>query len=452
MWRGDIRHDALGRPRMRSVKHRTGHRDVSHHRRMIGLAALAIFLVWEVGSRSVVAYLADSAPEIAVRLRPQEPTALLNLAERELTRVGGGKPEKPVTHEHGVDARVRTWAESALLIDPLNAKALRILGQFASGANSPDSATKYMRASARNSIHEGMAVYWTMQDSAEKHDFKTAIRYADALLRTRPSLMSYVAPTLEKMAENKDSNALVKRLLYDNPPWRAQFFGVLLASISDARTPLDLLLSLKDGPSPASPAELQPFLAFLIQHKLYDLAYYTWLQFLPPAQLTNAGLLFNGSFEFAPSGFPFDWTITSGAGMSIEIVPTNEKPGEHALLIEFGHGRVDYRSIAQMTMLTSGSYLFYGKYKGDLVGPRGLKWRIHCADAEGQAIGESEMIIGVMPSWKEVRFHFTVPESDCRAQYVRLDLDARMASERLVAGAVWLDELQIAQSDDAHSK
>src|SRR5262245_25032377 len=45
------------------------------------LGPLAIFLTWEVITRSVVAYLADTTPEIAIRLRSTNSTALLNMAE-----------------------------------------------------------------------------------------------------------------------------------------------------------------------------------------------------------------------------------------------------------------------------------------------------------------------------------------------------------------------------------
>jgi hypothetical protein len=179
----------------------------------------------------------------------------------------------------------------------------------------------------------------------------------------------------------------------------------------------------------------------LIRHKFYDLAYYTWLQFLPVEELREAGLLFNGNFDVVPSGLPFNWVINQGSGVTAEIVPKPDS--KHALLVDFAYGRVDYHSVYQLVMLAPGTYEFKGQYKGQLLGPRGLKWRIVCAS--GPTIEESPMIIGMMPSWRTVAFTFTVPAADCRAQYVRLDLDARTASEQLVSGSVMFDELQISR-------
>jgi hypothetical protein len=59
------------------------------------------------------------------------------------------------------------------------------------------------------------------------------------------------------------------------------------------------------------------------------------------------------------------------------------------------------------------------------------------------------MIMGMSSAWKPIEFSFAVPSSDCPAQYVRLDLDARMASEKFVSGEVWFDNLQISRVGDA---
>ena len=194
---------------------------------------------------------------------------------------------------------------------------------------------------------------------------------------------------------------------------------------------------------PPTSNEIAPYVKFLLARKLYDLAYYTWLQFLPVDELREAGLLFNGNFDVVPSGLPFDWVINQGSGVTVEIIPNPDSNGKHALQVDFAYGRVDYDSVRQLVMLAPGTYEFKGRYKGQLLGPRGLKWRIVCAS--GPTIEESSMIIGMMPSWRTVAFTFTVPATDCRAQYVRLDLDARMASEQLVSGSMLFDELRISR-------
>jgi len=55
------------------------------------------------------------------------------------------------------------------------------------------------------------------------------------------------------------------------------------------------------------------------------------------------------------------------------------------------------------------------------------------------------MLSGPASTWKGFNFKFTVPMANCRAQYVRLDLDARMASEQLVSGSMLFDALRISR-------
>ena len=460
--------------------------------RTFALAVAAVILTWLVVSRSLVAFLADAAPQAALWLDPRQPEALVNRADQAISTAGAApastgaadetspRPDGPPDSTQNASGKVtgdirnfahafsafetigrnqsasrprapdnepavRMWATAAVMNDPLNARALRILGQLAEADGDDPSAAKFMHAANRLSLHESVAAYWLLRTSAQARDYNSTIYFADVLLRTNPQSDAFVAPVLAQVGEDEEGASVIKAVLARNPPWRERFLAELPSSVRDARTPLDLLLALRASPAPPTSEEIKPYVYFLIAHKFYGLAYYTWLQFLPPAELRHAGLLFNGSFEGVPSGLPFDWTITPGSGVTIDVVPNPDKSGGHALLVDFQYGRVDYHSVTELVMLTPGNYEFKGEYKGQLDGPRGMKWRVVCANGTVTSGGESPMITGQAKNWKNVAFTFTVPDKDCAAQYVRLDLDARMASEQLISGSILFDDLQISR-------
>jgi hypothetical protein len=445
------------------------------------LGACALLLAWLVISRSLAAYLADVAPRAALRLNAGQPEALTNLADRMLNDTAGTSGRADATEQApqqdgGADAggtaanenlalanrafsafdlisqkqsidlpAVRAAAEAALRHEPLNARALRLLGQVSDAAKNDADAATFMQAAAKLSLHENLADSWLMLKSFATKNYQSTVYYADILLRTTPELGPYVVPFLARIAEDKASAGLIKAALAGDPPWRDQFLQMLPNSVTDARTPLDLLLALRANADPPSPADLNRYLNFLVQHKLYELAYYTWLQFLPAEELRNAGLLYNGSFEIAPSGSPFDWIMPQGSGVTVDIEAKPDAGSGHALLLNFQYGRVDYAGVAQLIMLAPGRYRFTGRFKGELVGPRGLKWRIACAETSDVRLAEGPMINGRAPGWSDTGFDFTVPPQNCRAQYLSLDLDSRMPSETFVNGAIWFDDLQISR-------
>lgn len=382
--------------------------------RAIALAGLAIALAWEITTRSVEAWLARPAPEVALLPQPGD-----------------------------AGDEARAWAEEVLQRDPLNARALRILGQLAEAKGDAALASRLMQAAARRSLRESAAIYWLFRQSWEREDFATAAHYADILMRTRPGAIDSVTPALARMAETRSGSSGLKRLLESNPPWRAQFFRRFTSHISDARTPLELFLSLKDTTAPPTSIELKNYLDFLISKKLYELSYYTWLQFLPEYYIGGLGNLFNGSFETPPSGAPFDWSIEQGKGVTVDIAARPDQEDKRALFIEFGYGRVEFRPVRQLVALAPGVYRFSGGRMGEITGKRGLQWRVACAENMSAPLGQSLIPSGASRAWSTFEFTFTVPDKNCRAQYVSLTLDARSASEQFVSGSVWCGDLAI---------
>ncbi|MCL4767800.1 MAG: hypothetical protein KJZ80_16355 [Hyphomicrobiaceae bacterium] len=466
-------------------------------RRALALAVLGAALAWLVLTHSFAAYLAETAPELALSFNAGQPVALVRLAgtrldakdaeapsaEQDATPSAGGpsrltgfaaKGARPAATESGREpqpdagnagqppdpadaaaasatpeadpdapAAVRALAEQALALDPLNAQALRLLAQVAAAEGEADRVVELMQAAARRSRRETAAIHFMMRRSFEAKDYAGTLEHADTILRTAPHLARFVVPTLARIAEDEDIRHLLEQRLAANPPWRAAVLSALPGAITDARTPLNLLLSLRETASPPTAADLRGYLDFLIRNGFFELAYYVWLQFLPPEHLTSTGLLFNGSFELAPSSLPFDWVIAGGSGVAIQVAPAADLETGGALLIEFGQGRVDFGRVQQMVLLAPGDYRVEGRFRGELVGRRGLVWRIACVGKRPMTLGQSQMIAGQAPTWRPFEAAFTVPENDCRAQQIRLTHDARSASEQFISGAVWIADLRI---------
>src|SRR5579883_1771902 len=137
------------------------------------LLILGTLLAWEVVSRSLVAHLADQAPEAAIQLR-EDPAALLRVIEQ--AAIEPGSTDK-------MD-RALKQARSALKSDPLNAHAFRVLGQLAESGGDKGRAADLMAAAARRSLHESDAVYWLMLHHYEQQNMASAAFYADILMRT----------------------------------------------------------------------------------------------------------------------------------------------------------------------------------------------------------------------------------------------------------------------------
>lgn len=448
--------------------------------RFIALLAVGASLVWLIVAHSFAAYFARTSPELALALNSDQPVALVKLANARLallrpdtgsangdseadvdssrladfaTRAPAADPvseangaggENAATVDAASRAELRALAERTLAAHPLESAALFLLGQITEWEGDDARARGLMEAAARRSFRQTVAVYQLLLRSLDERDYADALDRADAIMRTAPNHTRHIVSLLAQAAKDDAARRLVGQRLTENPPWRSAFLSGMPQTVTDARAPLDILLMLKDSPAPPTSAELRGYLSFLIRHKFHELAYYTWLQFLTAEDLSSTGLLYNGRFERPLSGLPFDWVIRRGTGVIVRMSPAAGLERGRALVIELGHGRIEFGSVSQMTLLAPGTYRFTGRLIGELAGRRGLVWRVACAGERNQVLGASEMMVGLAPRWQTFGFTFEVPgDRQCRAQNVSLTLDARSASERLVSGMVRYADLKI---------
>lgn len=447
----------------------------------VGTAAIGAFgllLAYLIVTHTGAAYVAKRSPELALWLNPNDTEALIAVAQqilddatalkpdqRSAVATGSGEEVQPsaaTTEPTDADVasrqaalapgtraaeRISELANRAVLLSPVDPRPLRLLAQLADAAGDKPLKYKLLQAAFKRSKHDPIVAYWLMVEAIEKNEYANIVLYADVVMSNNLSLAVHVAPALARLAENNKGIEELNNRLKENPVWRAQFFDVLHNVITDARTPLDILLSLKGSAHPPTTAEMRNYINFLISKKLYELSYYVWLQFLEPNALSHVALVNNGSFESTPTTMPYDWAIRSSPGTNVDI---RSPPGEanRALFVEFvGQGRVEFDPVHQSLALAPGRYRLKLKQKGEIVGRRGLQWSIVCLES-ARAIGESPMLLGAAATWQAIRVEFEVPSANCRAQRIQLTLPARSVSELIVRGSAWFDEVGIERQND----
>ena len=431
--------------------------------------AIGLALVWQIATRSVPAALWQTAPDWALALAPENSSARLQLAEWKLGQGSGGQPPPgyaaPLQDSseskaqinailvRGVPAPmvppdisaqdrtfVRQLATLAWLSQPLNARGPRLLGQIA--ATNVEAAA--LMAKARTlSMHEPLANYWLLQAAFLASDFPGTLAHADVLLRAQPDIYPVVVPVLARIAENPAAAPALATVLRGNPPWRAAFFQAVVNSVFRPGTISDLLLALQPTTAPPTPAEVNPFLAYLVKSRLYGPARSLWQRMSPANSPARDQLLFDGSFAAAPSPTPFDWRLQPGAGMRLAIAAAPDKAGQNGLRLEFLEQTVAPLEIGQTVVLGPGNYIFSGLAKGDFRARKGLRWQVACIERPYTPIATSPLLNGNPAGWREFKFAFAVPASDCAAQQISLDLFAISESERIAAGTAWFTGLDI---------
>ncbi|MBS0235247.1 MAG: hypothetical protein JSR99_17405 [Proteobacteria bacterium] len=407
-----------------------------------GFAAVVLLVL--VSAHSLVAHLDQTNPAWALTLR-DDAGAELAIAQSLIGNAGGHAENNIGSPQIENSLALRMRLRKALYFEPLNTQAFALLGVLSASGGDSEAATTFMQAALSRSKRSPAALYWIMHRELDKGDVAESSALADILLRIRPTALPLVAPTLAQISMRGEGRNAVADALARAPLWRTHFFSFMNSELKYADISLRLLLALKKSPHPPTEQEVDSFLASLTTHGRYALAYYAWLQFLPPERLAAAKFLFNGTFRFPLTASPFDWKIRGGDGVIAEIDKSDDAPGKNTLSIEFGGGGMSFNPISQALVIPPRRYRFSGFAKGELEGPRGLKWQVACiSPVSSKSLADTPMMQGRFADWTEFSTIFDIP-ADCHAQTVRLILDARSLSDTFISGTIAFADLRISR-------
>jgi hypothetical protein len=412
-------------------------RNISVWRLGIVVCLLLLFswVGWRIIAQTAALSAVQSDPDTALNLVADQPVALIRRAQQELIEADGNLES------------AQEFAQRALRASPLTARAFTLLGLIAERKGDQKSAEALMRMAAARTWRDQPTDEWLLNNEARRADYAHAVPYADALLRISHNFQPELFPVLASFTVDPRAVEALTAFLATAPPWRTWFLSELSGRLANKSRLVQLYAALNDSENPPTKNELRPYLARLIKDENFELAHQTWHATLPqPQQQADETHPFNRDFEFPVDGLPFNWTLEAVPGADIQVVSTVDGGKKRALLVEFYGTHVRFANVKQLLLLPAGYYSFSGRLKtAELRTVRGLWWRIFCANASANTLANTELVSGTMP-WTDFTVKFQVPATDCGAQWLQLELPARIEPERTIEGQVWYQDLRITPS------
>lgn len=400
-------------------------------RLLAGIGLLVMFgLGWRVLSLGLADHWAATDPERALDWRPSHPQALARAAQQRL--------------DAGDSAAAERFARQAVAASPLEGGGYKVLALVAEARGDVAQARDLLVIAGRHAPRDVAIQAKLVEYALKANDAEAAIAHVDVMLRVQPALRADVIPRLIAWVEHPALRAAIIDMLAAGPSWRAGFLQQLANNGADRDNVDQVFAGLKPAPIALSAGEITFWLDRLMRDGRWSQAYVAWVERLDSDALPSVGNLFDGGFELPPANSGFGWRFGRIAGARIDRIGTSGATGQVALRVGFEHRRVPFTHVSQLLVLPPGDYEFNGRVRLDtLRNERGLVWTISCTGGTpAPRIATTEFFRGDSP-WRAFETRFSVPATGCPGQWLRLELSARTAAERMVGGVAWFDALSI---------
>ena len=397
-------------------------------RRVLVVAVLfaAVFAGWRIVGLMQAERHATSDPAGALRWRPNDPQALLALAERQLQQ-GDGKA-------------AASTARRLLANEPLQGRAFRVLAEAADRAGRREEAFKLYEIAARRAPRDLPTRAWLTQRYLEQGQYPQALAQIDRILRMAPQRAKALNPVLVQMAQDPGFADALADALRADPPWRAGTLAALRNPKLDQANAGGRVLQALQDKGGLSAQEYKGWLDSLLAQGRWGEAYARWAgtAVKPGGRLPP---VYNGDVAAASTDAGFDWRLRRVPGVLLRFEAVAGTQGQAAYL-RFLDRRIPTAGLEQPLMLSAGRYRLDLRMRAQaLRSELGLQWTITCV-GKGGVVARIESIDGSF-GWRDFQTDVTIPATGCPGQWLRLVNPVPAGAAQRVVGELWVDDVKI---------
>jgi tetratricopeptide (TPR) repeat protein len=391
-------------------------------RAAIGVVVLA-WIGWTLVQATRADLLAQSDPEAALRIDPDHPQALLQLAWKQLGR--------------GENDAASATARRLLAVEPGQGDAFAVLTLAAMRRGDADAQAlariALQRAPRNRDLRATEAAALLKQG-----DLPAAMAQIDALLRLSPARGQTLFPALVQQAQDQRFADALGAVLAQDPPWRPAFLRILNKDASSVA--VDRIYGWLQQHGELSKDETGRWLDRMLADGRWGDAYAHWVGTLGK----DAGRLapvHDGGFGQDPSGQGFGWRNAPVRGVFTDIEAGAGPDGSRAAHLHFIGRPVARGNLRQALLLAPGRFRLSLKARSDFLrSDQGLQWIVRCE--RGPTIAELDVPDG-NAAWRTLSADFEVPAERCAGQWLELRNPAVRGTAQKVSGDLWIDDVAI---------
>lgn len=339
-------------------------------------------------------------------------------------------------------------AQDAIRYAPINALAYGLMGEVRLGEGERHTADALFDIALSLSRTEANALQRTLERAIKRGDYRAAIEKLNIFSRRWPAHFASLAPVIPQLLRTPDGYATALSTLSAEPPWRSRLLQFLDRDPGSIDLAYRLQLDLNGNTDDTRPREIGRTLSGLLRNKRYDQAYRLFLLTLNETDRAHYGYVFNGGFDLAPSGRPFDWNLKSRPGVKISREAMDTADGEDfQLKLQFLGKPVKRIDVSQYLYLPAGQYkLTLNVDASDLEVPKGLHLNIVCTEPK-RTVSRIDVLPGSYRN-ETLEANFTLPDSTCKMFRLAMGTDLIAESFRYrYSGTLEIDNVSLRRTD-----